>query len=60
MQEKLMRAEDDLTEKISGKLPSGRMIQELKEKINKAKEELRNKFGILSGGLRIFGIIYRI
>ncbi|MEK7634285.1 MAG: GNAT family N-acetyltransferase, partial [Patescibacteria group bacterium] len=53
-QKKLMRAEDDLTEKISGKLPSGRMIQELKEKINKAKEELRNKFGILERRIEDF------
>ena len=46
-QEKLTQAENDLQEKLSGKLPSGKMIQELKEKINKAKEELRGKFSVL-------------
>ena len=49
-----MQAENDLQEKLSGKMPSGRMIQELKKKIGKAKEELRSKFGTLSGELEDF------
>lgn len=53
-QEKLMQAENDLQEKLSGKMPSGRMIQELKEKIGKAKEELRSKFGILERRIEDF------
>src|SRR3990167_8687556 len=53
-QEKLMQAENDLQEKLSGKLPSGKMIQEFKEKISKAKEELRSKFGILERRIEDF------
>ena len=46
-QENLIKAENDLQENLSGKMPSGKMVQDLKEKINKAKEELWSKFGIL-------------
>jgi len=46
-QEKLTQAENDLQEKLSGKMPSGKIIQELKEKIGKAKKELRGKFSVL-------------
>jgi len=53
-QEKLMQAENDLQEKLSGKLPSGKMIQESKEKINKAKEELRRKFSVLETRIENF------
>lgn len=53
-QENLMKAENDLQEKLSGKIPSGWMIQELKEKISKAKEELRSKFGILERRIEDF------
>ncbi len=53
-QEKLMQAENDLQEKLSGKLPSGKMIQELKEKISKVKEELRSKFGTLERRIEDF------
>ena len=54
VQEKLMQSENDLQEKLSGKMPSGKMIQELKEKINKAKEELRRKFGALETRIENF------
>lgn len=50
----LIEAENDLQEKISGKIPSGRMIQNLKEKISKVKEELRSKFGILETRIENF------
>ena len=46
-QERLIITENELTKKVSDKTPSGKMIMELKEKINKAKEELRSKFGIM-------------
>lgn len=53
-QENLVKAESDLQEKISGKMPSGRMIQDLKEKISKVKEELRSKFGVLETRIENF------
>ncbi len=53
-QENLIKAENDLQEKLSGKMPSGRMIQELKEKISKSKEELRSKFGVLEKRIDYF------
>jgi len=46
-QDNLMENENKLQEALSGKLPSGKMIQELKEKANKAKEEMREKFDLL-------------
>lgn len=46
-QENLLQAEKKLSEVLSKKLPSGKMIQEIKQDISKAKEELRTKFVVL-------------
>jgi len=46
-QEKFMQAEKELQDTLSEKMPSGKAIQELKEKVNRAKEGLKGKFAIL-------------
>ncbi|MCK6462610.1 MAG: GNAT family N-acetyltransferase [Candidatus Pacebacteria bacterium] len=46
-QENLIKAENEFAEKSSGKAPSGKEIQEAKQKIAKSKEELRLKFDAL-------------
>ena len=53
-QEKLIQAENNLQEKLSGKMPPGKIIQELKEKINQAKEELCKKFSVLERRIENF------
>ncbi|MFN7088342.1 MAG: GNAT family N-acetyltransferase, partial [Candidatus Paceibacteria bacterium] len=53
-QENLIKAENDLQEKLSGKMSSGRMIQDIKEKISKAKEELRKKLDVLETRIENF------
>ncbi|MEK7538531.1 MAG: GNAT family N-acetyltransferase, partial [Patescibacteria group bacterium] len=53
-QERLMQVENDFHEKLSGKMPSGKAIQELKEKMNRTKEELRTKFGVLERRIEDF------
>lgn len=54
MQEKLIQAENEFAEKTSGKTPSGKEIQEAKQKIAKIKEELRNKFELLENRIENF------
>lgn len=54
MQEKLIQAENEFAEKTSGKTPSGKEIQDAKQRIAKAKEELRNKFGLLENRIENF------
>ncbi|MEK7157867.1 MAG: GNAT family N-acetyltransferase, partial [Patescibacteria group bacterium] len=55
-QEKLIQAENEFAEKTSGKTPSGKEIQDAKQRIAKAKEELRNKFGLLEDRIENFKI----
>ena len=54
IQENLIQAENSLEEKLSEKTPSGKTIQELKQKTSSAKEELRNKFGLLENRIENF------
>lgn len=53
-QGKLIQVENDLQEKLSGEMSSGKIIQELKEDINKIKEELRSKFYVLERRIEDF------
>lgn len=53
-QEKLIQAENDLQEKLSGEMPVGKIIQKLKENISKIKEELRSKFNVLERRIEDF------
>ncbi|MCX6796714.1 MAG: GNAT family N-acetyltransferase [Candidatus Falkowbacteria bacterium] len=53
-QTRLLEAENKLTEALSGKMPSGKEIQEIKQKMAQAKEELRNKFSDLEGRIEDF------
>ncbi|MBU2037003.1 hypothetical protein KJ866_02275, partial [Patescibacteria group bacterium] len=46
-QKRLMEAENKLEQALSGKMPSGKMIQDIKQSITSSKEELRNKFNDL-------------
>ncbi|MFH1233793.1 MAG: GNAT family N-acetyltransferase, partial [Patescibacteria group bacterium] len=53
-QEKLIQAENKLQGVLSDKTPSGKMIQELKQKLNKNKKELRDNFGLLEKKINDF------
>ncbi|MFH1657269.1 MAG: GNAT family N-acetyltransferase [bacterium] len=53
-QEKLTLSEDKLQEALSGKMPSGRIIQDLKRELNTNKEDLKNKFGVLERRIEEF------
>lgn len=53
-QERLIETEKQFEEKASAKTPSGKEIQDLKQKMTKLKEELRAKFGILEGRIENF------
>lgn len=50
----LVNAENDLHKKFSEKSPPGKAIQEIKERISKAKEELQMKFGLLEERIENF------
>ncbi len=53
-QNRLLEAENKLDEALSGKTPSGKMIQDIKQKITQSKEELRNKFSDLEKRIEDF------
>ncbi|MFA6322969.1 MAG: GNAT family N-acetyltransferase [Candidatus Buchananbacteria bacterium] len=55
-QNKLLEAENKLDEALSGKMPSGKMIQDIKQQITQSKEELRNKFSDLEKRIEDFKI----
>lgn len=52
--EKLMHAEKTMEETLSGKMPSGKAVQDLKRTMAGAKEELRSKFSILERRIKEF------
>jgi ribosomal protein S18 acetylase RimI-like enzyme len=53
-QNRLMEAENKLNEALSGKMPSGKMIQDIKKAIASSKEELRSKFSNLESRIENF------
>ncbi|MBU2037168.1 hypothetical protein KJ866_03175, partial [Patescibacteria group bacterium] len=53
-QNRLMEAENKLEQALSGKMPSGKMIQDIKQAITSSKEELRNKFNDLESRIEEF------
>lgn len=53
-QNRLMEAENKLESALSGKMPSGKMIQDIKQSITSSKEELRSKFSDLEGRIEEF------
>ena len=53
-QEDLIKAESEFAEKVSGKTPSGKEIQDAKRRIVKAKEELKLKFDTLEKRIEDF------
>ena len=55
-QKRLMEAENKLENALSGKMPSGKMIQDIKQSITSSKEELKNKFNDLEGRIEEFKI----
>ena len=55
-QEYLIKAESEFAEKTSGKTPSGKEIQDAKQRIAQAKEELRLKFGMLERRIESFKV----
>lgn len=53
-QNRLIEAENKLEQALSGKMPSGKMVQDIKQAITSSKEELRSKFGDLEKRIESF------